>query len=280
MTSPEHVVLVPLDGSEHAKVALPVARTWAALDRASLHIVYVARADAGEEASALPARLALGPAEAPHAVVHSRTGDPATAIVELAREYEHATVVLCARTIATDPAATAHTAERVITGAPGPIVFVPQSRGQRPWEVHKVLVPHDGTPSATHALAPVARIVNAANAQVFVLHVATPGGEHRGETGELTAPRYVDQAQHEWPAWTDEFLGRLAHGCPVDPTAITMKVARGAAATAALGFAAEHAIDLIVLTWYGGLDERRAAVFKRVLRESPCPVLLLRRDAE
>lgn len=279
MSAPAKVVVVPLDGSVHATAALPVARTWAALAKASLHVVHVARA-AVDDPSALPGRLALEPGDMQHAIVHARTGDPAAAIVEVAREIPDAIVVMCARTIAADLAANPHTAERVIATAPCPIVFVPPSRGQRPWHPKEVLVPHDGSPSAASALGRVAWLVNAAGAHLFLLHVATPGGEHRRESGVLTAPRYVDQAQHEWPAWTEEFLVRFLRGCPVDPSAITMKLARGDAAAAVLGFASEHDVDLIVLTWYGGLDERRAAVFKRVLREASCPVLVLRRDAE
>lgn len=276
MSSPARVVIVPIDASEGSKAALPVARTWAALEDASLHIVHVGGAEAP---NAVPARLSLDPSDTEHAVVHPRTGDPAVAILGLAYEYAEATIVMAPRTIAADLAATPHTAERVISEAHCPLVFVPRSRGQRPWHPHKVLIPHDGSPSTTFALGRIARLVRAAGSRLFVVHVATPEGEHRKETGVLTAPRYVDQAQHEWPAWTEEFLMRLARGCPVDPAAITMNVARGEAADAVLRFAEEHAIDLIVVTWYGGLDERRAAVFKHVLSATPCPIAVLRRDA-
>ena len=42
-------------------------------------------------------------------------------------------------------------------------------------------------------------------AELLVVHV-TDVRAAPAEPGSLTTPRYVDQPQHEWPAWASEFI--------------------------------------------------------------------------
>src|SRR5262249_15233347 len=137
---------------------------------------------------------------------------------------------------------------------------------------------HDGSPNTTSGLRRIARFVNASGAHMIVLHVATPEGEHRKGCGALTAPRYVDQAHHEWPAWMHEFLLRFARACGCAPGTMTRRMWKGEAASAVGGFVTEQDIDRICLAWYGGLDENGADVRKRVLREATCPVVIVQRN--
>jgi nucleotide-binding universal stress UspA family protein len=122
----------------------------------------------------------------------------------------------------------------------------------------------------------VARFARSAAAEVAVLYVATPGSPAPAESGSLTPRLYVDQPQHEWPAWQSEFLERLCWPGQDDPYAPRIFLAPGAAAEQVLRFASEHAADLIVLAWHGRWEEGRAAVAKEVLHHATCPVMLIR----
>jgi nucleotide-binding universal stress UspA family protein len=114
-----------------------------------------------------------------------------------------------------------------------------------------------------------------ATAELVVLHVATPGIEPPTEPGTLVSPRYVDQPQHEWPAWAQEFLDRLrAVGGAKNGLDIRLAVARGDASAAILDFARQS--DLIVLGWRGVLEPDRARTMQRVIRETVCPVIAFR----
>lgn len=108
-----------------------------------------------------------------------------------------------------------------------------------------------------------------------MLHVATPGGERPTEPGTLISPRYVDQPQHEWPAWAQEFLARLcAIGGARGETEIRLAVAQGEASAAIIDFARQ--CDLIVLGWRGALEPDRARTMQRVIRDTTCPVIVFR----
>jgi nucleotide-binding universal stress UspA family protein len=116
-----------------------------------------------------------------------------------------------------------------------------------------------------------------AAAEIIVLHVATPGLEPPVELGTLVSPRYVDQPQHEWPAWAQEFLDRLrAVGGARNGVDGRLAVARGDAGAAILEFARES--DLIVMGWRGVLEPDRARTMQRVIRDTVCPVIVFRLD--
>ena len=80
---PAQTIIVPLDGSTHSLVALPVATTLAALEGATVHIAHVAE-------RSLPPRemlqkLGLTPEALRGSVLDQATGPPAVGIVRLAR---------------------------------------------------------------------------------------------------------------------------------------------------------------------------------------------------
>ena len=118
-----------------------------------------------------------------------------------------------------------------------------------------------------------------AAAELVVLHVATPATERPAEPGTLVSPRYVDQPQHEWPAWAQEFLDRLrAIGRATDGVDIRLALAQGEVGSAIVDFARQNDSDLIVLGWRGALEPDRARTMRRVIRETICPVIVFRVD--
>jgi nucleotide-binding universal stress UspA family protein len=121
------------------------------------------------------------------------------------------------------------TAMQVLHDAQCPVVLVPPQRGATPWHLHHVLVPHDGNPSTSCALRPAAELAEHGRAELLVVHVMDVGAAP-AELGSLTTPRYVDQPQHEWPAWASEFIDRLACGCPLGQLHVRILLAHGNAA--------------------------------------------------
>jgi nucleotide-binding universal stress UspA family protein len=164
---------------------------------------------------------------------------------------------------------------KVLHDAPCPVVLVPPERGATPWHLHHVLVPHDGTPSTSAALQPAAELAERGRAELLVVHV-TDIKTAPAEAGSLTTPRYVDQPQHEWPAWTTEFLNRLACICPLGHLHARIFLAHGDIAAEILRLSEKQATDLIVLAWRGILEAPRAATMKGILREAHCPIMVVR----
>jgi len=279
MTSAK-TVLVPLDGSVHATAAVPVARELAKLFHATLAVLHVT--DDALAPAALIERIKLTGEDVRGLVVERRPGGAAAIIVQEAAERHAAMIVMCPL-IRTDVGSRAlgSVAAAVLVAAPCPVVLVPPARGRKSWALRRLLVPHDGTPTSAATIGPATDFALMAAAELVVLHIATPGTERPTERGTLVSPRYVDQPQHEWPVWAQEFLDRLrAVGGARHGIDIRLAVAQGEAGSAIVHFAQENDSDLIVLGWRGVLEPDRAQTMRRVLRDSKCPVIVFRLDRD
>jgi len=267
------VILVPLDGSEQALAALPVAKVLAEIERAALRIVHVGeRKPAGAE---LLGRLRFEAPVLDGSTVEVRTGEPAAEILLATSEMNPRLIVMCTHTEAKPGKMLGRTATNVLRHAPCPVVLVPPGRGSIAWHLQHVLVPHDGTPTTSAALRPAAELAERANAELLVAHV-TDVSAAPAEAGSLTTPLYVDQPQHEWPAWTREFVKRLACICPLDHLHVSVVLAHGNPAAETVRLAKKQSTDLLVLAWRGEWEVPHAATLKAILREARCPIMVLR----
>lgn len=266
-------ILVPLDGSEQALAALPVAKVLGEIERVALHILHV-----GERKPAhaeLRNRLAHGTPVLESLAIETRAGTPATQILQVAREMVPRLIVMCKHSDAEGKAILGRTAMSVLDDAPCPVVLVPPERGTTPWHLQHVLVPHDGTPRTSAALQPATDLADRARAELLVAHV-TNSRARPAEPGSLTTPRYVDQPQHEWPAWSSEFLNRLACICPLGHLHVRVSLAHGDPATEILRLSERQSTDLIVLAWRGRWEAPHAMVLKGILRDAHCPTMVVR----
>jgi nucleotide-binding universal stress UspA family protein len=267
------IILVPLDGSDQALSALPVAKVLGEIERAALHILHVGEhKPAGED---LRGRLERVAPVLEGFTVDARFGTPAVQILQVAREIRPRVIVMCKHSGGEQAKMMGRTAMKVLHDARCPVVLVPPERGATPWHLHHVLVPHDGTPSTSAALQPAAELAERGCAELLVVHV-TDIKAAPAEAGSLTTPRYVDQAQHEWPAWTREFVNRLACICPLGQLHVRMSLAHGNTAAEILQLSKKQSTDLIVLAWKGIWEAPRAETLKDILRKAHCPIMVVR----
>jgi nucleotide-binding universal stress UspA family protein len=269
----EPVILVPLDGSEAALAALPVAKVFAEIEQATLRLVHIAGSQPLEPE--LLSRLRLAGPELDGAAVDTFTGQPAAEILNIAKEIKPLLIVMCNHSSTEPRNVLGRTATEVLRRTSCPLVLVPPDRGLTPWHLHHVLVPHDGTPSTSAALRPAGQIAEHASAELLVVHV-TGLGTSSAEPGSLTAPRYVDQPQHGWPAWSHEFVSRLSSMCPLGHLHVRMFLAHGNPAAEINRLAEEQSTDLMVVAWRGVWEDPRAPILKNLLGEACCPIMVLR----
>jgi nucleotide-binding universal stress UspA family protein len=269
-------VLVPLDGSVHALAALPVARALAKLTRASIHLVHIAEPTLPPQ-EALH-KLGLGVHGVRSTVLHQASGDPAHGIVHWATEIKSACIVMCMYTGQSEPANGLGSVSRaVMCNASCPVVLVPPVRSRQPYLLKHILLPYDGALTTAAALGPALEIAQLAKAELLVLHVVTPGICSAVDPGSVSAPLYVDQPQHEWPAWSRAFLRRALCARPLArKVKLRVALAAGKPEIEVARWAGDRRVDLLVLAWRGQYEAARAAIVKTAIREAPCPVLLLR----
>lgn len=269
-------ILVPLDGSEEAANAWPVARAFAALHGARLRALYLSSQTV--ELRKLPHRLGLDECELRGAIIDQARGSPGSATVRGSREHPSGLVVVSTHFEASRGGLVlGHFLRRLLTGAACPVVLVPRAFDARSFRIEKVLLPQDGTPSMAFAIAPALDLAVRASAMLLVLHVAAAEPPRRIEPGSLRVPRYLDQLHHEWPAWTYEFLDRIERlGRAPAGLRLRMHLACGDPGENIVAFAEEHAVSLIVLAWRGRLDLDRARTLRTVVCNARCPVLVFR----
>ena len=269
-------LLVPLDGSSNATAALSVARGLAHLNGATVVLIHVGREAVA--ADKLLDRMKLSAEDVRGLVIDQCTGSPADAIAREAASRHAVLIVMCAPTVPDGPLlAVGSVLGDVLRTAPCPVVLVPSICSRHPWGLRQLVLPHDGTPTSAAAIAPAADLASKAGADLVVLHVATLGAERPTELGTFVAPRYLDQPQHEWPAWSQEFLERVRGlAYPANIEKIRLKLAQGEVSAAILDFAQRNASDLIALAWRGSLEPERAQTIRRVIRDAGCPVIVFR----
>jgi nucleotide-binding universal stress UspA family protein len=126
--------------------------------------------------------------------------------------------------------------------------------------IRRVLVPLDGSTQGGAAVQALMQLAANAKLEVVLAHVYD----------ERSLPAFSDQLPHEVRAWREEFIARH---CPpaLDPQ-LELRV----------GEPHEHLLDilrgsgceLVALSWSQDLTGEHAAVVRRMLAESPVPVLL------
>jgi nucleotide-binding universal stress UspA family protein len=153
------------------------------------------------------------------------------------------------------------TALQVITVLRKPVVVVPPVVAP-PSRIESVLVPLDGTTASAAALRETVEFARNAAARITVVHVAQ----------RHTAPPFENHLPHEVDAWSREFIARY---CPsaTDAT-LELRVRDGEPDEHVLDILRRSNCDLVTLGWSQDLAPGRAAIVRRMLAESPVPVLL------
>jgi nucleotide-binding universal stress UspA family protein len=269
-------ILVALGGRRSPIEAIDFSRRIAETIKATLHGVFVW--PWGISPREVPGLLEVDPDALRGMVIEVAVGDVAERIAESSREGSVAFVVLPVDSEGPDPCGLGLLAARALRTAGSSVIIV--RPGHRSRRLARILVPLDGTPSTAAAVAPagdLARLAGASLDLVMVgqLELPTPVPV---ELGTMVTPQYVDQPQHEWPAFSQEFLARFLGALGRCPRGVPARffLRAGDPATEILRAAKELDSDLIALVWHGGCEGDHGRVFRRILRSAGVPVLVLR----
>jgi nucleotide-binding universal stress UspA family protein len=269
-------VLVPLYGKRAPTGAIAMARLVASVLHVPLHGVFISPEPIAT--NEVPRRLGMSSSALDGFVIDVEVGDPVERLVAFAERSPTSFVV-----IETDPEGqndeglgVGDFAARVLEASRAPVLLVPPGTTPR---LERILLPLDGTPSTASALEPAGELARDLGASLDILLVGEAHHGPQSEHGAMAPPQYVDQPQHEWPAFSDEFLHRFLTAIGRCPEEVPTRFHLGAGDPAAeiLRFAADLASHLTVLVWQGHLEDRHGSVFRTVLERAGWPVLVLRR---
>jgi nucleotide-binding universal stress UspA family protein len=281
MTSPaEPTLLVAVDGSHESMRALPLARTVAMQLHCVPHVIHVVAAPVSIDAAR--AKLGLDRPDLQEIPLRLPVGEPAACILDEAADPDVQLLVITTIAAGDPDRELGSVAIRVALGTSRPILALRPEVGAEPSTVappmHRLLLPLEGSHSTASALRPATSLARRLGASVDVLYVAPSGSvPSEAQRGSVVAPRYVDQPQHEWSTWARELKQRLlveCAGCAPDAD-VGIHVRSGEPAAEIVRFARQGRYDAIVLVRRSKLEPGRAAVLRTVLRQAPCPLLVV-----
>lgn len=267
-------VLVALHATHPPHGAIELGRIVAGALGAPLHGVLVWPTEI--EPREVPTLLHIVPEALDGMVLDVEVGDPVERIRAATQLHKVAFVVLTCELGATSLYGLGDIGSRAFDDAETGLLVV-RPGAPPPRRLERILLPLDGTPSTAAAIGPATELACDAGAALDIVLIGE-ATEAAFEPGSMQPPQYVDQPQHEWPAFSEEFIQRFLGSigrCPVDvPTRFFLGV--GDPASEILRFASARDADLITLVWHGG-DAPHGHVFRAVFRESERPILVLRR---
>lgn len=173
-----HSILVPLDGSPESATALPLARIVARTTEAQLHLLTVTPSDAINVEAAASVYLQGTAALVcdAHLRVHTsvRIGEAASEIVAYATVHANDLIVMATRAVGPrSMMALTSVAQEVVAHSPCPVPVTRRGDNQ-PERIHTLLVPIDGSPGGSLALAAACALARAAHSRIVLLDVVVP----------------------------------------------------------------------------------------------------------
>ncbi len=283
-----HSILVPLDGSAHAAAALPLARMLATATDSAIHLLQVVTPGSQMETNRAASYLEPIGHELEDTGLSVDTtvwhGDPATEILKFARARDVDLVVMATHARGSHSiAALTSVARQVLTESSAPVVLV-RPGGHGPHRIQKLLVPVDGSPGGSLALAAATWLCRRTGASVVLLDVVVPvsveafAGMPALSLGVYVDPVWEDLARRAARLYVDSLADRLAEVGVVSEARVTT----GEVANEIIRCADEVEADLVVMSthsiaWPG--QAYLGSVADGVVAQSGRPVLLLRREA-
>ncbi|MGA7270770.1 MAG: universal stress protein [Acidimicrobiia bacterium] len=246
------VVVAFVDESPAASPVLAMASVLGRVLDASVRATHV-----GNESGSTLASVA----EAAGIPLETIPGDPTRLIVARLADPDVRAAVIGSRRHPVGPRPVGHIAFEVITEVDTLVAVVPpDAKIPAPGALDRILVPLDGTEKGATAVVQMCDTFAERGVEIIVVHVFD----------EETTPRFWEHPQYDREAFGEAFLARFMGDVEARFTLRTGPPQHGVVSAAET-----EEVDLIALGWSRSLDPGRAEVVRRVLSETPIPVLLV-----
>ncbi|MDI6716239.1 MAG: universal stress protein [Actinomycetota bacterium] len=191
-TKDKPAIVIPLDSSNTATVALGAAQAMANILGAILYIVHVTGKTIPE--NQLLKHLKIGSIEVQDFVLHQVIGDVVSAILEFALSVNAKTIVISSHGITYNPKhLLGGTAMGIMQNVTIPVMVIRPGIKNLPdagWRPAKMLVPLDGSPEMASAMDEVFSLAKAMGVSIDILHIAVAGKKRSPKAGTLTSPEF------------------------------------------------------------------------------------------
>jgi nucleotide-binding universal stress UspA family protein len=281
-------LLVPLDGSAQAAVALPLARAVARQTGAAQRLLRVVppahgglehrqHGEARANLARIAAELAAGGAEVDSRV---RTSDHSGAeIVREAQRWPADLIVMATHgRSGMARALIGSVAQRVVSESPVPVLLL-RPGGRRVAHLATLLVPVDGTPEGARALGAALPLAQATGARIVLLQVVVPFIQRYFDESLTVDPLWDEEALASARGYVETLAGRLRQA----GVSAQGRVTQGPISQEIADAAGEVGADVIVMSTHALTGPARTllgSIADEVVRSAHQPVLLVRQRTD
>jgi nucleotide-binding universal stress UspA family protein len=297
-------ILVPLDGSELAEVALPYAEELAGRLGSEIVLVYVMKpgSDAAEgqnhhlhefymqkmvESTKYSIERNFANSSEKEIKVEPviLTGDPAEQIIKYAEQEDVSLIIMATHgRSGITYWALGSVADKVARAVKRPVALI-RSKGVPPdlhedGLLHKILVPLDGSKESESVIPYIEEIAARIEAEVILSQmVAQAYHVYAGGGGGVTEIPYTDEEMQPLKTSAEDYLKRVADGLLEKGITTNTQVRVGSVAEEIIKLADEIGANLVAMSTHGRSGITRWAfgsITDRILRSGNTPVMVIR----
>lgn len=279
-------ILVPLDGSDLAELALPYAEELATAFKSELILLYAGEASEQEylhmhelylEKMAVQTKKIIGRVSP---VVVS--GKPAEAIVKYTEKNDIRLIVMASHgSSGIIPWAKGGVASKVIEGIGVPLLLIKETKRRKTKEKHlisRILLPLDGSEAGEAAITRVKELKSRLEAEVILLEVV-PLGRHIRTIGGIDHILYPESEIETFKAEAREYLDKVYKRLQRGKGELKVEIRTGQLAKEILSYAKEKRVSLIAIASHGHSGMTKwvfGSTAQKVIEDSPIPVLVVK----
>ncbi|MFO8101373.1 MAG: universal stress protein [Dehalococcoidia bacterium] len=296
-------ILVPLDGSQLAEVALPYARSLAEKPGSAIDVVYVEEFNLSDALEHLPKpqsnegapdrysaeKYLEGVAKkAPEAKSTVLFGHPAEAIVEYANTEDIGLIVMATHGRSGIRLwALGSVADKVVRASNRPVMLI-RARGSHP-DIHKrggfkkILVPLDGSEESERILPYVRELGIELKAELVLFQAIERATHLYLADMVVTHLPYSDEEMEPFKADAENYLEKIKSSLESDGITLSTKVGIGETAEWIIEFADEIDADLVAMATHGRSGIRQwqlGNVAQKVMHAGNTPLMLVKSSEE
>jgi nucleotide-binding universal stress UspA family protein len=275
-------VIVPLDGSNGAEIALPYAADLARAFKSEVTLVTVAETGTPDKSHLFEAYLKRVSGELERSGIRVSAsvleGKPADEILKLeVREKADIAVIAARGASGGNPQLPGSIASKILSGSSKPVLLVRAAHAPGAGRlIKRILVPLDGSPMSERSLKIVEPMAAGLGAEIVLFQAVEPVRYVPGF--ETMVPNVVLPSDDEIKRSAGKYLADVAGPLKGRGARVSSAVVADAPAEAIIDYADSGNIDLIAMTTHGFSGIKRwvfGSTTQKVLQAGSKPVLVI-----
>jgi nucleotide-binding universal stress UspA family protein len=279
-------ILVPLDGSELAELALPYAHELADAFNSELTLLYVG--ESSEEQYLHMHQLYLEKMAVQTKKLVRRVtpvvvpGKPVEGIVKYTEKNDIRLIVMASHgSSGIVPWAKGGIASKVIGAVGVPLLLIKEAKRRQPKEKHlisRILLPLDGSEAGEAAITRARELKSRLEAEVILLGVV-PTGQHLRTVGGLDYILFPEQEMESFRAEAKEYLDKVYKRLQRGKGELKVEIREGEVAKEILNYAKKKRVSLIAIASHGHSGMTKwvfGSTAQKIIEDSSIPVLVVK----